>query len=371
MKKSCLVLSVLAACSLQAMAQSSVQLYGIVDGAFRYTTNSGSAANKGASLSQIVGGGMSQSRLGVNVTEDMGGGLKALVNLETRIASDTGAAAGNPDFWRQAWVGLMSSDFGRVTVGRQYNILFDAYSSTFASFKYSTYIDAYKPELGMSLGSRQDNMIKYLAEWGGLRIELQMSLGEGSATPNTNNKTVGGLVRYADGPWAVVGAMQNLDDPAGKQVKATVLGGSYTDGPWYINVGWAQNKFDTGFNPTLNAGLLAGISPLAAPFNPAAAGGPAAVLAEDRTMYSFGATYQLTPQWNIGGQYWHAKQAGMKAPARTSGSADMFAFVVDYAFSKRTDAYVEYDHTKIKGDLSYANGANSRDGFMVGLRHRF
>lgn len=371
MKKSCLVLSVLAASSLSAMAQSSVQMYGIVDGAYRYTTNRGTGGNKGAALSEVVGGGMSQSRLGFNITEDMGGGLKAMSNLETRINADTGTAGSSTDFWRQAWVGLQSADFGRVMVGRQYNILFDAYSSTFASFKYSTYIDQYKPELGMSLGSRQDNMVKYLAEWGGLRVEMQISLGEGAAAATTNNKTLGGLVRYADGPWAVVGAMQSLNDPAGKQVKATLLGGSYTDGPWYVNVGWAQNKFDDGFDVGLNGGtLLNGIAQLAAPGNPKNPGPTlAGMAAKDRTMYSFGATYQLTPQWNLGGQYWRAKQNGLYAT--NSGSADLFAFVADYAFSKRTDAYIEYDHSKIKGDLTFANGTNSRDGLMFGLRHRF
>ncbi|MDT9002161.1 porin [Paucibacter sp. APW11] len=367
MKKSCLVLSVLAASSLSAMAQSSVQMYGIVDGGVRYTTNNG--ADKSSRLVQVVGGGMSQSRLGINVNEDLGGGMRTLVNLETRINSDTGAAAGNPDFWRQAWVGLQSTDFGRITIGRQYNILFDAYTSTFASFKYSTYIDAFKPELGMSLGSRQDNMVKYMAEWEGLRLELQVSAGEGVTAATTNGKTVGGLLRYATGPLAVVGAIQKLDDAAGKSVTASLLGVGYTDGPLYLNAGWAKNSIDTGFNSTLNAGLLAGISPLAAPSNPAAAGGPAAVLAKDRTMYSFGGTYQLTTEWNLGAQYWHAKQAGLLSTM--DGSADLFAFVADYAFSKRTDAYAEFDHSKIKGNLAFSNGASSRSGFMVGLRHRF
>uniref|UniRef100_UPI0013D0D0B9 porin n=2 Tax=Pseudomonadota TaxID=1224 RepID=UPI0013D0D0B9 len=82
---------------------------------------------------------------------DMGGGLKAIANMEHRLNSDTGAIAA-ADFWRQVWVGLQSSDFGQIRLGRQYNILFDAYTSTFASFRYSPYIEAFKPELGMALG---------------------------------------------------------------------------------------------------------------------------------------------------------------------------------------------------------------------------
>ena len=52
---------------------------------------------------------------------------------------------------------------------------------------------------------------------------------------------------------------------------------------------------------------------------------------------------------------------------------------LDYAFSKRTDAYIEVDNTRLKGNVSLTssaagvgvNGAKSRTGFTVGLRHRF
>ena len=72
-----------------AWSQSSVQIYGIVDAAIRHTTNEGAAGD--GSLTQMIGGGMSQSRWGINVTEDLGGGLRALANLENRFGTDTGA----------------------------------------------------------------------------------------------------------------------------------------------------------------------------------------------------------------------------------------------------------------------------------------
>ncbi|MGS0756365.1 porin, partial [Roseateles sp. GG27B] len=182
MKKSYLALAVLAASTSAAWAQSSVTMYGIMDVGVRYTTNAGAtAASNNQSISSVIPGGMSQSRLGFNITEDLGGGLKAIANLEHRLSSDTGTAAAG-DFWRQSWVGLQSSDFGRITLGRQYNVLFDIYTSTYASYKYSPYVEAYKPEIGMSLGARNDNMVKYLIESGGLRGELQASAGEGNAT---------------------------------------------------------------------------------------------------------------------------------------------------------------------------------------------
>lgn len=365
MKKASLVLGLLAASTSAAWAQSSVQLYGIVDAAMRYSSNMGPAAKPGQSLKTLAPGGMSQSRLGVNISEDMGGGLKAIANLEHRLASDTGAVIA-ADFWRQSWVGLQSSQFGRITLGRQYNVLFDAYTSTYASFKYSPYIEAFKPEIGMSLGARNDNMVKYLAEFGSLRIEAQVSAGEGNATAvGANGKSMGGLVRYAAGEFAIAGAILDVKDTAQKRVRATTIGASWSSGPWYLNGGWARNDFETGFNPVLNNQLLGSIAGAITPTTLVATG----AAASERDLYMVGATYQVTPQWNLGAHYWHAKQDGLVAAA--NGKGDFFAVVADYAFSKRTDAYIEADHTKVGGNLMLANTSRKRSNFMVGLRHRF
>jgi predicted porin len=400
MKKNTLALAVLAASTTSAWAQSSVTLYGIVDAAVRYTSN----ANAGTSTKTMAPGGMSQSRLGVNVTEDMGGGLKGLVNMEHRLNSDTGTVAA-ADFWRQAWVGLQSSDFGQIRLGRQYNILFDVYTSTFASFRYSPYIEAYKPEIGMSMAARQDNMVKYLVQVGNFYGEVQVSAGEraSGAAAALPNKTMGGLVRYNDGTFGAGFTYLQATEQTGKKIKATVLGGSYTDGALYVHASWGQNKFDNPFT------LLNQTS--AAAFAASAAAGSAANVAlttrgaytsgilganifntdsadiKTRTMLMFGATYQLTPQLNVGANAWLTQQKhygtaqnlaapfanalGFVTDANTTSKANFFAFVADYAFSKRTDAYFEMDYTKLKGEVLFLNGRDSRAGTMVGLRHRF
>lgn len=226
MKKAALAIAALAACTSSAWAQSSVTLYGIVDSAVRYLSN-----NNG-SQKQLVPGGMSESRLGVNVTEDMGGGLKALVNLEHRFNSDTGTQSAT-EFWRQSWVGLQSNDFGQIRLGRQYNVLFDVYTSTYASFRYSPYIEAYKPEIGLSAGARQSNMVKYLAQAGDFYGEIQVSAGEGTSP---SDKSAGGLLRYNDGTYGLGAAYLQVTDLLGKKVKATTIGGSYTSGPLYVNL---------------------------------------------------------------------------------------------------------------------------------------
>ena len=100
MKKT-LALAVLGSLGTMAYAQSSVQLYGIVDAGIRHTTNQGSSKS---GLTEMVGGGMSQSRWGINIKEDLGGGLSAIANLENRFGTDTGTPAGNLPYFAQSWV---------------------------------------------------------------------------------------------------------------------------------------------------------------------------------------------------------------------------------------------------------------------------
>jgi len=351
MKKASLVLAVLAASTSAAWAQSSVTMYGIIDVAVRYSSNFASPGSKYT----VAPGGMSQSRLGFNVTEDLGGGLKAIANLEHRLNSDTGTAAA-ADFWRQSWVGIESADFGRITLGRQYNVLFDIYTSTYASFKYSPYIEAYKPEIGLSMGARQDNMVKWAASAGPLRGEIQVSAGEG----NSQNKSLGGMLRYGQGAYSLGGGYLQVEDTTGRKAKGMTVGGAYTDGPWYLNLSWAQNKFDTG--SLLQAAYTGG---LGVPFN--AAGNSV----RKRDMVSAGAAYQLTTQFNLGAHYWYATQTHQLVSLPGKSKAHFFAIVGDYAFSKRTDAYVELDYTKVEGAIRLSNGAEKRGNAMVGLRHRF
>lgn len=209
-----------------------------------------------------------------------------------------------------------------------------------------------------------------MAEVGPVRGALQYSFDEKSPT---GGKTVGGYLRYAaDGLAAGLG-YQNYEFASGKKLEAWTLGGSYRMDKWYFNAGYGENKVDQLTSPvdlavlgamwqgTINGGF----------------GGPAFLTANKRTIYKLGVGYQLTPQMNLGAHYFHAKQSG--ANANADATANFFTMALDYAFSKRTDAYIEVDNTRLKGNVSLnnsavggtANGAKSRTGFTVGLRHRF
>ena len=192
MKMKTVVVAAMAACGMgAALAQSTpskVELWGVVDAAVRHTTNEG--ADK-SGLTKMIGGGMSQSRFGINVEEDLGGGSKAIAHLEHRFNADTGMKDDTAPFFQLAYVGLQGP-YGRLTMGRQWNVLFDVVTSTYASFPYSPYMDAYKPELGMAAGARTSNALKYTLatpdrKWVGT---LQYSFGEKNNTTGVQDHAI-------------------------------------------------------------------------------------------------------------------------------------------------------------------------------------
>ena len=428
MQKKILAAAVAALCTtaLPALAQqasgSKVQLWGIVDTAVRHTNNEGPTQS---SRTQMVGGGMSQSRWGIKVEEDLGGGSKALVELENRFTSDDGVTpVGNTPFFQLAHVGLQGG-FGRLTMGRQWNVLFDVVTSTYASFPYSPYMDAFKPELGMAAGARNSNMLKYTFATPSRNFvgSLQYSFDENSDTTAIQNagaaaymagaatggaaggmqalgnfqtttmpgmvsaaaaalKTYGGFLRYSQSGFSVGGGYLRTELPGGSDLDAWTLGGSYRGGPLYVNVGYGYNEYKR--NTSVLPGALGPITTALRNGTDTAIvgnmwsgqtnGGFQPGDANEREMYKVGFGYQVTPQLNAGLHYFHAKQKG-SATGRSNGKADFMIAAVDYAFSKRTDAYFAVDHTKLSGGadmfIDVASRATKRTGITTGIRHRF
>lgn len=79
MKKSVVTLALLMAAVKVAYAQSSITLYGIIDESVQYTHN---ATPTGSSEVGLYAGNLSGDRWGLKGSEDLGGGLKAIFQLE-------------------------------------------------------------------------------------------------------------------------------------------------------------------------------------------------------------------------------------------------------------------------------------------------
>jgi predicted porin len=130
-KRSGMALAAAAAFALgatqSAHAQSSVTLYGLVDGGLIYTSktlDTATGQNLGHQYS-FTDSGLSPSNFGLQGTEDLGGGLKAEFKLESGFnVGNGGYNDSNGNFFgRQAYVGL-DSQYGDVKAGMQYSPFF-------------------------------------------------------------------------------------------------------------------------------------------------------------------------------------------------------------------------------------------------------
>ena len=127
-------LKLLAAATLSGVcgvaAAQNVTLYGVIDGGIAYTNKSPTTGTSTGSLLGFQSNGESPSIFGLKGSEDLGGGLKANMDLEGHFLSGTGA--GNQWgglFGRQANVGL-SNDAGKLSLGTMYSPAILAYAAT-------------------------------------------------------------------------------------------------------------------------------------------------------------------------------------------------------------------------------------------------
>ncbi len=143
-------------------AFSQVTVYGVVDTGVEWLNNVDAAGHSAFKMPGL--GGSLPSRIGFKGVEDLGGGLKAIFQLENGFGPDNGAMnQGGRFFGRQAYVGLSSNRFGTLTMGRLYNMtyLVQAKSDTFGGNLYSIgSLDPYLPN------ARTDNALGYMGTFG-------------------------------------------------------------------------------------------------------------------------------------------------------------------------------------------------------------
>ncbi|OUL80954.1 porin, partial [Paraburkholderia hospita] len=111
-----------------AHAQSSVQLYGLIDLSVP-TYQSHADANGNHVIGMGIGGEpwFSGSRWGVKGADDIGNGTKIIFRLESEYrVSDGQMEDPGQLFDRDAWVGVQNDTFGKLTAGFQNTIARDA-----------------------------------------------------------------------------------------------------------------------------------------------------------------------------------------------------------------------------------------------------
>lgn len=252
MNASVLRLSALTLASLAmahtAQAQSSVTLYG----ALGLDVISATKVSNGTSTKSMVkldDNAIVNSRIGLKGVEDLGGGLKAVFNLESSVSPDTGAARST--FWnRNAFVGV-SGAYGTLKLGHQWNVADDYLCGYFVCAYYSPFLMS-----GFyALSDYYSNTIKYTSpNYAGFESAVMYTLGEKSVSKSAGQKVQAAL-NYSSGPFAV-GAMsfsEKTDSGADLSNTLWALGASYDFGVTKLRLGLAKAEvaYATPFEATL------------------------------------------------------------------------------------------------------------------------
>lgn len=241
MKKTLLAAALMAGFAGIAHADTSVTLYGIIDGGVGYNQLKGSGTaglNKDGDVvignvwsntrpdsfknkrTGLISGIQSGSRWGLKGSEDLGNGLRAVFVLESGFDIGTGnSLQGNRLFGRQATLGLAGDSWGQLDFGRQTNIaskylpgIMDPFGGGFDQANAGASLSAQNT-------ARYDNMIMYQTpNFSGFQFGVGYSFNVNQG--QKGEKTIAGVktktdkhalttgLRYVNGP---IGAALTYD----------------------------------------------------------------------------------------------------------------------------------------------------------------
>jgi predicted porin len=385
---SSLTLAMLAAASA-AHAQSSVTLYGIIDVGIGYTHNTAvapSAGNNSGNASTTVGfnnGTLSGSRWGLKGTEDLGGGLSAVFQLENGFNPSTGALSSSGiEFNRQAYVGLSSNNYGTLTLGRQYDPTVDMIQPLTEDNYFGSIFGTPGDIDNYDNNFRVNNTIKYVSPtYNGLQFEGLYGLG-GIAGSVSSGQSYGAGVSYTNGGLALAGAYFVAKTSNQTTFTSTTDSGTFGS---VINNGFINSNSlaigRVGGQYAFGA-FTAGASYSNVRYKPVSA----FVAGNSKTeTFNSGAVYlnyQLTSAELVGLGYNLTRSSGVSGATYHEVSLGS-----DYSLSKRTDLYLVGAYQKANGQTvsggvlvpaaasigSYGinSGTSSQAMVILGMRHKF
>ena len=207
-----LVWAGLAVGAMPAFAQSNVTLYGIVDDALTYSSN-----QNGSSNTYLRNGNLAGSRWGLRGTEDLGGGTKALFQLENGFDVNNGTmSSSGVMFNRQAFVGLKNDRVGTVTIGRQYSPYYLMVGTIGPTSYVTGATGAHPGDIdGLDTTIRINNSVTYTSPllWG-VTASVQYGFG-GQAGAMSKGNTFSGALRYDGGPLSLAAGYLRLNNIGG------------------------------------------------------------------------------------------------------------------------------------------------------------
>jgi predicted porin len=335
MKKSLVALAVLAA-SGASFAQSSVTLYGIADIWLGSMKDSQVSANPD-SVTRLDSGGVSTSRWGMKGSEDLGGGLKAIFNLEASMDLDTGASAG---FGRLSYVGL-EGGFGTVTFGKTWTATDDVMGVSNSGFDSKLSATNGVWAANSVYSANPGNTIKYASpNMSGFNFAASYGLDEAA---NVNKDMMDFSVSYAGGPLTANFAYQIQKSATASDLKITTVNGTYDFTVAKLLASYAQTKmgdedikdYQIGVDVPMSAALTLSAGYAYSDRNAAAVAGLASgtgvvYAGSENTGYSVAASYSLSKRTSIYGGISHA--SGEDAAGADVSKRQLYAAGVRHTF---------------------------------------
>jgi predicted porin len=419
-----LLAALLGACFCgSALAQNNVQLYGIADAGVMWQRGG---------TTKLISGGADGSRLGFKGSEELGGGYKAVFNLEARVELDTGnqwptlinenqgfyltrgmgalpapvlqavrtatqppnSPSVNPEkalFDRTSMVGMITP-YGAVLLGRLYTPGYEVFAAadTFETGTGGTWGGIVYGTGGYSVipaDIRSSRSVEYrIVLPNGIGGALMLS-GKGSGYINRDNKFFGANLTYKKGNWDVgIGHNHGYDQQDAPSLRTTTAGGSYAWGDFKF---FAGVHYQRNTNSVLMQDYIVGwdtqIAPLLAPLGAATA----AFLRNVFITNIFANTEQNAISYQAGLHYHYGPGRIMAAVAQqddrtpSHSNATQFALGYDYFLSRRTDLYAVASYIRNHSLAQFSPAtAGSPGGFtpgpgedgsalQLGIRHHF
>ncbi|MFM0225768.1 porin [Paraburkholderia dipogonis] len=355
--------AVSAAFAAPALAQTSVTLYGVLDEGINYTNNVGRGH-----VYELASGYAQGSRWGLKGAEELGGGLKAIFQLENGFDVSSGRLnQGGRMFGRQAFVGLSATQFGTLTFGRQYDSVVDYLAQTTANGNWAGSLFSHPYDNDNTDNSfRLDNSVKYTSpSLSGFQFGGVYSFSNDTNFANNRAYSFGG--QYAYGGLLVAAAYLQANNPGNGAngaitandasfiaARMRVFGGgiTYTFGPATAGFVYTNSNY---LDPTGNGYL--GVTPLV----------PPGVLLNSLKYQNFevNGKYQISPMLFVGAQYVYTMETYDASTGGVKPKIHSFGLMADYNLSKRTDVYIQGEYQQVTGDSTYSI---LDDAFNVGTQ---
>ncbi len=390
MKKSLLALAALSTIAGVAQAQSSVTLYGTIDASVGYVQNGGTLNSTGTTLNQpaaltspqpaisvataagyltanTVGtfdSSVASSNWGMKGSEDLGGGMKAIFDLQGDLNTVNAFNNASGVFRRGEFAGLQGG-FGEITLGLRGNQLVAASAEAIVVANNSVMLTT---KAAMNYGDDYTkNAITYISPViAGSTAILQYGASN-TVNDVSSGSVLNGAFRTTQGAFSALAAFQLRNSVSGSTsnlpATATVAAGSVGTAATYTGVATVVNPTaanTAGNKTTYLAGLKYQVTPAVKVgytyvnnFVDSAGVGAASAagLATSTQKYTiaesiFSLGYQASPNLLVGLAY-----------VVNTADSNMTNLIAKYSLSKRTTTYAQVGY--VRNGNGYDNNGNS------------